>query len=211
LFESLVNANIQFTSEEWNVLIENELDRAGSGAQLLRSLARLPDVIAKGKLAKMTGIGIGPMQHTTLREYRTVTAILNFFREHHESVQISTKAVSMKQHANAQRVYGLALVIGLIFNCVLQGLEVDDADVYVDAAEFCQEVLQLAEEANAYRPLGSSYIILTLIAAWSASNDVATKFAIEQVYSDYRHDFPNSMEETGWNGLHWIRRRLRLL
>lgn len=127
-------------------------------------------------------------------------------------------------YAHYQRIYGLALFVACIFNRLLRSLSEasssssttstsssprsDIPDLEREAIHFVQEILSLAQDATIFRPLGASYVVLILIAAWIGTSDAdePTKMQIEAWLQIYGSDHPSGAV---WQGdLPSIRREL---
>ena len=93
-------------------------------------------------------------------------------------------------HAYHQRNLGIAIFMLIVQNCVLQRYDEDIADLEQDACDFSIEVFDIAKKAQCYRPLGASYALLCLMAAYMGTNDAVTRTEILALYTDYRRDFP---------------------
>jgi len=93
-------------------------------------------------------------------------------------------------HAFHQRNLGIALFMIIVQNCVLQRYEEDTADLEQEAYNFSVEVFDLAKKAQCYRPLGASYALLCLMAAYLGMTEAAARTEILSLYIDYRRDFP---------------------
>jgi len=49
LFEALVNPRIRLSPEEWKTLVESELDEGTPEGQMMRCLAKAPDIMQRGR------------------------------------------------------------------------------------------------------------------------------------------------------------------
>lgn len=218
LFEALVNTRISFTPEEWGRLVENELDDATPEGLMIRCLARAPNLMQRGRTALREQAGLQMLISETRHQYQILTAILSGLRDRLDALpELSSGDSSQfvtgrtRAHAHYQRTYGLGLAMCIIFNCVLTALGADDAGLDTESTRFCEDVLELADKAAVYRPLGASYITLCLMAAWCGSKDEATKAAVESALLDYQTDLPGNLEETLMAHLERIYQRLSLL
>jgi hypothetical protein len=94
-------------------------------------------------------------------------------------------------HVRMQSCYGVLLTLSLMLGSVLQGA--DEQDDLVDRANTdVDEVIQLAQEAERYRPLGSSGTPMYLIAAWSVTNGAERQAGLERLIGNYQTDFPSA-------------------
>jgi len=93
-------------------------------------------------------------------------------------------------HAFHQRHLGIALFMIIVQNCVLQRYEEDTAELEQEAYNFSIEVFDIANKAQCYRPLGASYALLCLMAAYMGMTEAVARTEILSLYIDYRRDFP---------------------
>lgn len=94
------------------------------------------------------------------------------------------------------RVYGLGIVISLLFNCMLQSLDVHSASLQADAYKYVEELLVLNDESECLRPVGSGYMILCLSVAWVATTDPLQRKTLKQWLYEYQHDFNFSQQSS---------------
>ena len=80
----------------------------------------------------------------------------------------------------------MVLALGIILHCILAALGGSTADMNDEFLQLSDEVLDLAEVANQYRPLRTIYMILYLAAAWMGTTDPAKKALAETRLIDYR-------------------------
>jgi len=229
LVEALCNPRICFTPDEWRRLVENKFDGITSEGVIVRSLAKVPDIILRGRSALKEQVGLELLVAEVSHQYVILKEMLSELHDLLRSVQAlaatanspstlpfptssSQSAISlMKAHAYHQRVYGLSLAFCMVFNCILKALDPNNTDLDIHSMSFCKEVLELAEQAAVYRPLGASYVTLCLIAAYCCSREEkATQAVIERVLVDYAMDLPVDLG-TLKSDLELISRRLSLL
>lgn len=216
LFEALVNSKISFTPKEWRMIVENELDEDTPAALMMRCLANVPNLIQRGRKALREQSGLQMLVSETRCQYQRLTAILRDLHDHLEAAQElsynchSETSLTMV-HAHHQRMYGLGLIICIIFNCILRALAGSNSGFDTDLDHFCENVLSLAVQAVIYRPLGAGYVTLCLTVAWCGCRDEATRFKIERALDDYRMDITALSAETFKADLEYASRRLSLL
>jgi hypothetical protein len=215
LFEGLFNDRIDLTTEEWKALIENELEGPTPEAQLMRALARVPEIMRRGR-----NTFEGEYEHTELRDgigslYETSKVSLGELQKQWattEEPDASSHILVVRLHAHYQRMYGLGLVIVIILNCVLSALDTEDDDLIVESTFYATEILGLAADANRYRPLGAGYITLCLMAAWAGTNDELLRMSIGIAMKDYQDDFYKDTPIKDMDAeLDSLTRRIRLL
>lgn len=96
-------------------------------------------------------------------------------------------------YANFQRLYGLSLFTKCFLNCLFRSFSSDEANVGLreEAAHIAGEIITLAQEADAFRPLGSSYMILCLFIAWISGPDNETRERINEIWKVFYSDVPS--------------------
>jgi hypothetical protein len=223
LFEALCNPKISFTAKEWKRLVENELDGTTCEGQMMRCLAKAPDFMQRGKVALQEHTDLKILRGEVTEQYLELKRILSELHERFIGFQKSPDSgggssksaiVQTMMHSWYQRSYGLGLAICLIFNCIMKALYPNDFDLEVESVDFCQRVLELAEQASIYRPCGAAYICICLIAAWCARSDEEIRGLVEAALADYLSDFPTTPGGFGdtWRlELEYAARRFSLL
>jgi len=97
-------------------------------------------------------------------------------------------------YANYQRLYGLSLFTVCFLNCLLRSFMSSDetqAGIRVEAAHCTNEIITLAGASDAFRPLGSSYLILCIFIAYLSGPDHRTKARLVQLWDDCCSDVPS--------------------
>lgn len=225
LVEALCNAKISFTPKQWKKIVENELDGSTCEGVVMSCLAKAPDLIERGTIALREGADLEGLiteancQYVILKELLgdLYTILLSLEKVSAESRSPKTGygfcRPLPKIYAYHQRLYGFALTFCMVFNCILKALDSNNAELDMEAADYCNIALDLAEQANMYRPLGSSWAILSLLGAWCCSRDDSTDAVVEGVLADYVLDFPGHFPETPGKlraDLQFLYRRLSL-
>ena len=218
MFEGLFNDKIRFTPEEWKTLVENELDGITPEGQMMRCLARFPDFTRRGQRLRRGDSEDPDLLDEVQTEYlkmKTVVQDLNIKIPDAAEVAANPSPVWSLQaplflHFLYSRGYGLALTISIIFNRMLDALGFEDHRLDSESTSFAQEIVTLAEQSHRYRPLGSSYIILCLIAASGGTNDEETILSAKAAIDDYKNDFPWRDEICATVKWDWVSQNLRL-
>lgn len=121
----------------------------------------------------------------------------------------ATKSVlNVKLHILNQICHGLLLTIALVLNAIL--MVVDDVPLVLglESLDLQREVLNLAEEASQYRPLGASYMPLCLMVVWASTSDTSLRNDAETALRYWQSDFP-AADYMG--GVKWLREHFRHL
>lgn len=172
-------------------------------------LAAIPDIVARGRSAFNDSRfdEIGELRTEAQDMYNSLLILLEGVRSYYEADArypspfqgVSDDVHSLRMKAHWQRVYGLTLAIALFYNCMLDALVIVPKQrnpLDADAAKLVIQVINIAEDAKEFRPLGSSYIVLCLVAAWSRAIGSKTRVQIEVLLEEYLSDFPPRIEHT---------------
>ena len=190
LFESLHNSRITFTDQEWKTLIKNPLDGELPRGNVMSCFAHVPDLIRRGRIALQSNSNTDALIEETRIQYDQVKAMVDDMKEGYDSTKAPSTPFSVRIHAHAQRMLGLGLSIILVFHSVLNGLGDSDLSRQLESELHIDLVLDLAVHAIPFRPLGSSYVLLCLTAAWAATEDEVVRAMIIETYQVYQTDFP---------------------
>ena len=142
-----------------------------------------------GTLALKNGVGVDELAIETSNFYSQIKPVVAALQLAYDDAQSDRRKNSVRVHAHWQRMLGLGLAIVLVFNCLLRALDPTDVEADNDARAYCDKVVQLSDEAAVYRPLGSGYFSMCLIAAWAASDDLETRMLLRKKLLDFRSDF----------------------
>lgn len=211
LFESLYNSRIQFSHEEWTRLVKNPLDGELPKGNVVYCLAHVPELMRRGRIALSTNSSTQGLIYEARHQYNKVKASVDKLREAYETSKAPSSPQATRLHAHHQRMFGLGLAIILIFHSLLQALGDNSFDLCFDSQRCCEDVLDLAEHARPFRPLGSSYVLLCLTTAWVATTDEVVRELLLQTYEDYQEDFPHPSNKNLSRCLDSTRDRLHLL
>lgn len=181
---------------------------------MMQCLARVPDIVGRGRQGFKDGQieELSDLQTEARDLYDSLQTAVEKLRDHYKVAtkqqspfpkspfsEISDQVFSMRLYAHWQRTYGLALTITMFFNCFLRSLTFlsHQADTLeFEAVDLVAETIAVAEDAVIFRPLGSSYIVLCLVAAWSCAANPEVKMLIAELLEDYLSDYPRRQEHT---------------
>ena len=193
-----MNKKIDLGVSEWKTLVANDLDGNSFEGRMMHSLACIPALVHHDRKTQSTGVKYQDLLDETRANYQTLKADL--IQLHHQTSSAQAlcddehpQMGSVKcLHAYFQRVQGLGFTTAILLNCVLRNLGSEDSGLELESesTSFSKEILVLAESASRYRPLASSYIVLSLILAWIGTTDQVTRRSIEKAIADYSKDFP---------------------
>jgi hypothetical protein len=193
----VLSDKIHFSSKEWKILVENELDGSYPEGRMMCCLARLPDIIQRGKKMLRRKCQDPNLLQEARSNYQKMMAILEEFlcRKVEMQKKIETEHIRASHarmiDAHYQRTYALGLSVSIMLNCVLCAIDIEDSSLLPQAEHFAKETVGLSKAASLYRPLGSSYMVLCLMAAWGGTTDHSIRLSIEKELDHYVQDFPH--------------------
>jgi hypothetical protein len=197
LFQALLSDSICLSSWEWKLIVENELDGDSYEGQMMRCLARVPNLMQRGRVAFGGAATISELWEETKSVDDVMQVVLEHMRDRF-MIQPRKGGFSLvapsKLHCHFQRTYGLALAVSIILNCVLRAFDPENVTLGIEAAQWSEEIIALAEAATIYRPIAASYMIICLIAAWGGSTNEAIKKKAIAELQDYIQDFSYGKE-----------------
>lgn len=160
----------------------------------MRCLSHLPGILRRGRTASSVD-ETEKLRNETKLLYQTSKTFLDQLQKNWAQTPPVGSNDGLKKvliYAYYQRAYGAGLMMVMTINVVLQAFTPtsEAMEVEADAKYFIQETFDLAQLANLYRPLGSAYMLITLIIAWLAATDESDKKTAEILLHDYRQDFP---------------------
>ncbi len=197
--------------------MENELDGVSHEGQMMRCLARYPDLMQRGRYICKGKKGYPELLEELSAHHRTLKAILAELHRRLAATEgliangIAQSTVVVQTHSHYQRSYGLCLVICIISSCVLNAVDVEDTQLVSESIYFSKEILALAEGAAIYRPMGASYVGLCLVAAWVGTTDCSIRKMAENTMAEYQRDFAHGQAKMPTGELERLSQQLRLL
>jgi hypothetical protein len=197
LFEGLFNPNISLTPQEWNELVVSELDAGTPEGEMIRNLSLVPDILNRVKTNSDGLAGLLILQAELKSLYTKTRLICDRLQAQVSEIENSTtKSIPSPfgltprmMHAHTQRFYGIAITITLYMNHALVLMKTLDSSLSEDATRLAFEMMTIAENANTYRPFGAAYVLLGLVAAWMAVDDLSVRLLLETWLEDYCQDF----------------------
>ncbi|KAE8352197.1 hypothetical protein BDV28DRAFT_5255 [Aspergillus coremiiformis] len=194
LFEGLFTDRISLRGEEYEALVESDLDADTPDGQMMRCLARVPRI-----RERMATTLPGDTEFESLRDearslYDTYQGILTSLQARTTAIETPLATGPLYRwytmmYAQAQRMYGLALTVAIILNYLARALDPQDTMLPVEAAYFAQEILLLSDSQVAFRPLGSYYMLVCLLTARLGTTDALIQTTIENALDEYQYDF----------------------
>lgn len=97
--------------------------------------------------------------------------------------------ISPSTDRNPTGPYGFCLAFSCIFNCMLRGVEHDNAQLLLEAEDLVRDTLGLVPEVQKSRPLGAGHMMLNLSAAWLCARDENERQVLYSLLEDFSWDF----------------------
>ncbi|KAJ5081657.1 transcriptional regulator family: Fungal Specific TF [Penicillium alfredii] len=216
LFEGIFNHKISLSTEEWESLVQNDLDSERPEGQMLKYLARAPGLMQRGRDILQYRGDPTDLHAETWAVYEKCKELLAVMSADATASEAAAPGpgpetlLSRILRAHYQRMYGIGLAIVLFFNCMLGALDSANSIVMADAAYFAHEVLVQAQSAARYRPVGAGYLMACLPAAWAATADPELRILLEAELRNYQEDFHRLPLAGQRAELEWTGRHLRL-
>ncbi|CAI7636164.1 unnamed protein product [Penicillium glandicola] len=102
--------------------------------------------------------------------------------------------------------YTVVIALALLLNNILRAFDPENAMLAEESTYFCEQIMNEAELASRYRPLGAAHVVPCLIVAASTTEAPQQLACIEATLMDYQTDF----EGFAWRELTtWLRAVLR--
>lgn len=195
MFEALFNPRLRLSDQELrSILVQQDVNWYN---QFLFYIADIPALMHRVRDVK-DGVCLDSMVFDDVR-YRyeasrsTLSIALTKLKEH-EAVGVDEKNELL--HLNLQRIYGMTLFVTILLNCLYSVLDPTQAQLVVESETYARDICTLADQSHKYRPLGSSYIAICLIAAYAGASDPGTRAGVLRTLSDYCGDFPWMTDNT---------------
>lgn len=202
------------TRLEWEVLIQSELDNGTLEGQMMHCLSYAPDFIRRGRNVLRKGFYDPTLLTEVDMQYRRMKEVLARMKLRMLSVEVPAADREIDLTGQAflyalyQRGYGLGIFVAIIMNCILTALDISVDELNNQAAIWAEEVLDIAHQAQIYRPLGAGYVILSLLAAFAGATDLSTRSQVVALIEDYHHDFQWSIDAKVFENLNSVTGRI---
>lgn len=199
---------------------------AGDGdsidGQMMHSMARLPNLLNRGRVALQSTQSARSEVMAVLDEVEALKeasqSILDAFRDRIQDHRQSTSCEHTPgfhdfwrvMHAHYARSFALQLAIEIILNSCLIALGSLKVDLAIESSKMSEEIVQLAEEVKGYRPLGALYMVICLTLAWLGADNEESKSQILDLLLEHQKDTNGATSSVSASGLDWIERRFML-
>jgi hypothetical protein len=201
----LFSDRVSFTDREWIDMFDNKEYALSAEGRAVQCLTRLPNLMRRAKRVLLQGIDqqshfeLAVLQHEAQRLRDELEPSLVDVQKRYEGVASSTASLSKKHlrselagliHCHYIRTYSIGLAIAIFINELRIAVSTTDrANVLQESHTFALEILDLAQMACQYRPVGASVLSLSLLAAEIGAADPSTAGAVRQLRMDYDTDF----------------------
>lgn len=172
-------------------ITENSFDLKGGDEGWFECLACVPELMQRCKAAMNLHAGFSVhledlrLETISLRDDCRAAIITLRDRLENYKMDIRPTELAAQIHAHYLRSLGLGLATGVVLNCLSSRLEGDVTGKCEESSRWSTEIMQLAEMAVKYQPLGSMAMILCLHMAWVGATDAGTKQKIKALLADY--------------------------
>lgn len=197
LFEGLWNDQIEFTDTQWKELVENHWDddKRPEGI-IMRAMAKMPIYILRGrKVLRKECIDSTLAQEVSIVYHQLIDAQNGM----HKRLQLLDKKMQcagpempllVEIRDAATRIYSFQFAVIMIAGCVL-GIVSEFTPELQKTLNWCAaQTLSYVPFCQKWRPLGSSYMLLSLSMAWTATDDMELRQKLQDAYMDQHRDFP---------------------
>ena len=185
---------IRYSQKEWQLLVETGLEGTNIDNDWLRYLARLPNLVQRGKdtFKSLTALWETNLLELSLEVKSLLEACRNnikALRNRLEAVERDLLPPIIKKllHANRLKMLGMSLMTGILFDSIYSQLLGEPIGSSAESTQWSSEILRLAQIAAKYHPLGSSAMIFCLHAAWIGTSDQKMKWELEALSADYEN------------------------
>ena len=137
LFQALLSDNIRLSSWEWEQIVENDLDGSSYEGRMMECLARVPDLMQRGRNALELGDSVHELRDEAKCVSQAMKLVLEDLRVRfmNQKADKASPLVAARLHCHYQRTYALALAISIILNCVLGALDAQDVTLEWEVAQ----------------------------------------------------------------------------
>lgn len=112
----------------------------------------------------------------------------------------SRNASTVKMYLLCEAGKAVIAALALVLNEILRIMDPDDPDLAAEATELALRVIETAENAKQFRPLGGGYVPACLCAALATTHEYSKVERLQKLFDDYCTDFRGtaSTDLTAW-------------
>ncbi|KAI9158872.1 hypothetical protein HJFPF1_06872 [Paramyrothecium foliicola] len=195
ILEALMNPKIILDS--W---LDKLLDKYMQGKFSGTFAAKFPSCSIR-TIARVPGIVRDPIRHLPYVgfAYETIKIDVANMREVYARIEKkyldgagSSKEAqqNLRMYGSMQTIAGIILTVGILFGGLLACDDPSKTEIVEEVAQMRREALALSKSAAVHRPLGTGYMTMMLLVAWSSSDDSEEMSQLWDTVCDYAADFP---------------------
>lgn len=201
ILESISNPRVTMEMSFWEKLVAMTRDPNTASSDTrpttnMLTLAKFPEFIRNPDSC------VSEMAATYLQIRRDSQKIRQYLDQWPPTQTADWSSTTLVQRSRYQAGYCLVITLGLILNTLLRAFDPQNDMLAKESALYCDEIIDEAELASCYRPLGAAYMAMCLVIALAVVEDPAQHARIEMILADYQTDF----KETRWRDrAMWLR------
>ena len=100
-------------------------------------------------------------------------------------VPLSSPPGNMALHT-LRKTYGVILLFSIFLNRALRAFDAENTELATESDFLVQEILINAGQFAEYKPMGASWIVLALSAAWIGTDDPSLKLRVQTFMSEFQ-------------------------
>ncbi|KAJ5154054.1 uncharacterized protein N7500_009493 [Penicillium coprophilum] len=93
------------------------------------------------------------------------------------------------QRPRHRAAYTVIVALALLLNTILRALDSENVMLTHESTVFCERIINEAEAASSYRPLGAAYVVPCLVVALGTADDPGQLARIKATLTEYETDF----------------------
>ena len=188
--------DVDFTPRQWTDLVESNLDDGTPEGAMMSCLAKIPDLIRRGRLAKTDQDPNSNILRSVIKDVQSLDAnfavsletLRHRFRTTADSPMSRILATVFGTEAVPSlylRTYSLGLATEIVIALLLYALIADKGDISKRLEQASYQMIALADEAAQWLPLGAMSMIPCIGIAWIGARDVSTRHALQSRWLYY--------------------------
>jgi hypothetical protein len=169
---------------------QREEDDMGPIASLfLRNLIRLPAIVRDPETHLSQAISYYLLATRNLKTLQHHINRLSRVLSSKVTTHITNPPLQLRLLVVYQTAYGILLALTILLNAILRAFDDFNPTVIGEASYLPEQVITLAEQVSAYRPLGASYMPLALMVAWAATTIPEQRQKLGMYLVEWQGDF----------------------
>lgn len=131
----------------------------------------------------------------TLTDLRRLSQIMDSLSEVPDSSvflgSVSHPTPAMRTRWACSRTHGILLLCALTLNQYLCAAHWPRESLVAESRTMVMEIITHAQDCQQYRPVGSSHMLMCLAIALAAATTLTRKAQLQDLWEDYRKDYPS--------------------